>query len=129
MLFGKLLITKPLLVWLLHKSFQNVSNRFKMQVGWRRYAQIRCRLTPAGIQAIADTVVLQTRLLYLWKPGFGLAQIQHQVRTFDSLDRAVDLFADAARVFLIDRLPLGRADFLKDYLFGCLGTATRVRLT
>ena len=29
-LFDKLLITRPLLAWLLTKSFQNVSNRFKM---------------------------------------------------------------------------------------------------
>src|SRR5260370_19064483 len=35
-LFGKLLITRPLLVWLLHKSFQNVSNRYKMHDGAAR---------------------------------------------------------------------------------------------
>src|SRR6185369_12479426 len=70
--------------------------------------------------AIAHAVALEARLLLFGQLGFGLAEIENVVRPLDALDGAVDELAGAARVFIEDRLALGLADLLEDYLLGSL---------
>ncbi len=71
--------------------------------------------------AVANAVAFEARLLAFGQTGFGLAEIDHQIETFDALDGGVDEFADAVGVFAINGFALGFADLLKDDLFGGLG--------
>ncbi len=59
-------------------------------------------------------------MLLLGEARLGLSQIEDEVRAFDSFDGAIHQLADAARIFLIDRLPLGFAHLLKNHLLGGL---------
>jgi hypothetical protein len=67
--------------------------------------------------AIPYAVAFQARLLLLRQLGFGLAQIEHVIRTFDALDGAIDQLAGTPGILVEDSFPFGFADFLEDHLF------------
>ncbi len=64
---------------------------------------------------------LQTRLLLARHARFGFAEIENHVWPFDPLDRGVDDFVHASDVFVVNRVPLGFAHLLENYLLGELG--------
>ena len=70
--------------------------------------------------AVAHAVAFEARLLALGQAGFGLAEIDHQIETFDALDGGVDQFAHAVGIFAVNGFALGFADLLKDDLLGGL---------
>ena len=70
--------------------------------------------------ALADGERFQARLFLTRHAGFGLAEIEDHVRTFDALHGRVDDFAYASDVVVVNGVAFGLADFLKNYLLGKL---------
>ncbi len=70
--------------------------------------------------ALAYGELLQPRLLALGAARLGFAQVVDDVLALDALDRRVQDFFFAVRVFLEDRVALGLADLLEDDLLGQL---------
>ncbi len=68
-------------------------------------------------------------MLFFRKPGFGLAQIRHQILTLHALDHAREQLAHPARILGKDVVPLGFADLLQDHLLGGLRRNPSQRLS
>ena len=70
--------------------------------------------------ALTDGELLEARLLALGAARFGLAEVEDHVLALDALDRGVQDFLLAVRVFLENGVPLGFAHLLEDHLLGKL---------
>ena len=106
-----------------HFLFEEAHHQFRRRARYQHagaLAGLIHQLDDAA-HAVADAVAFEARLLFLGQLGFGLAEVQHIVRTFDAFDGAVDQFAGAPRILLEDGVAFGLADLLKDHLLGGLG--------
>ena len=73
-----------------------------------------------GADALALLVGFSSGLFAQRKQRFGLADIDDDIRTLESLRDSVDHLADLLRIFVVDILSFGFPHFLKNYLLCCL---------
>src|SRR6185437_4325173 len=71
-------------------------------------------------EPVTNIVGLKARLFALWQSRFGAAEVHDHVRTFHPLHHTIDELAHPSVKFVIDRITLGFAHLLQDYLLGSL---------